>query len=86
MEMDPNQNFEVSTDEEDIIIKQCEELIVASRDGDDKEVERLLNLNGIDVNYQTKTGDLGDTAFHLAAKYGHESVLQRLLNVNIDIG
>ena len=87
--MDPNRNFEGSIDEEDVITKQCEELIVASRDGDDKEVERLLNLKGVDINYQTKAGDLGDTAFHLAAKYGHESVLERLLkhpDVDIDIG
>ena len=87
--MDPNQNFEGSTDEQDVITKQCEELIVASRDGDDREVERLLNLDGVDVNYQTKVGDLGDTAFHLAAKCGHKSVLERLLkhpDVNIDIG
>ena len=89
MEMDPNQSFEVKTDEVDEKIKQCEELIVASRDGDDREVERLLSLPGVDVNYQTKVGDHGDTSFHQAAKYGRKSALERLLthpDVNIDIG
>ena len=89
MEMDQNQNFDVKTDDEDEKIKQCEELIVASRDGDDRNVGRLLSLPRVDVNYQTKVGDHGDTAFHQAAKYGQKSVLERLLNhpdVNIDIG
>lgn len=60
----------------------CKQLLSAAERGDLTAIEELLKIHGCDVNVRDY---FGNTPLHLAAFFGHERVVETLLQVGANV-